>query len=72
MTPKYIQEYAGKVGEKRKSWRSQLVPNRTEYRGLWVWGLKETQRTMPKPENRLDQTQEDIEWQTYTVNAPPS
>jgi len=26
MALKYIQEYAGKVGEKRKLWRSQLVP----------------------------------------------
>lgn len=40
MALKYIQEYAGKVGEKRKSWRSQLVPNSTEYRGPSVWILK--------------------------------
>jgi len=30
---KYVQEYAGKVGEKRKSWRSQLVPKSAEDRG---------------------------------------
>jgi hypothetical protein len=40
MALKYIQEYAGKVGEKRKSWRSQLVPNRTEYRGLCGLGIE--------------------------------
>ncbi len=44
----YVQEYAGKVGEKRKVWRSQVVPNNAEDRGPCGQEIEEDKKNNAK------------------------